>query len=185
MKEEMNKMRAQKCPICGVGTLRKEVGSETFEYKGMTTTVSNYITYKCDECGEAIVDKTTLRESGRILKDFQRKVDGLLTAEEIKNIRKRLNLTQEEMAEILGGGLKSFARYETGQVCQSRGMDNLLRILDTYPFALNVIQKNLVKKLALYREKKVITFDEFKALRRYKSKTNEYSVRLEGAAYGT
>ena len=178
-------MKAETCPICGKGILKKQVKDKKFEYKGESITIPGYVTHNCDVCGDAIVDNNTLKESGKILKDFKRKVDGLLTAEEIKNIRKRLNLTQEEMAEILGGGLKSFARYETGQVCHSRGMDNLLRILDTYPFALNVIQKNQVKKLALYREKKVITFDEFKALRRYKSKTNEYSVRLEGAAYGT
>ncbi|MEW6571520.1 MAG: type II toxin-antitoxin system MqsA family antitoxin [Nitrospirota bacterium] len=178
-------MKAQKCPICGIGTLRKEVGTETFEYKGLTTTVPNYITYKCDECGEAIVDKVTLKESGKILKDFQRKVDGLLTSEEIKRIRKKLNLTQEEMAEILGGGLKSFARYETSQVCQSKGMDNLLRILDAYPFTLNVIQKNQAKKLSLYRAKKVITFEDFMALKKYKVKTKEFSVQTEGVAYGT
>jgi len=181
----MPDMKAETCPICGKGILKKQVKDKKFEYKGESITIPGYVTHNCDVCGDAIVDNNTLKESGKILKDFKRKVDGLLTAEEIKNIRKRLNLTQEEMAEILGGGLKSFARYETGQVCQSRGMDNLLRILDTYPFALNVIQKKQVKKLALYREKKVITFDEFKALRRYKSKTNEYSVRLEGAAYGT
>lgn len=147
-------MKPQKCPICGVGSLKKEVGAEAFEYKGMTTTVPNYVTYKCDECGEAIVDKVTLKESGRILKDFQRKVDGLLTSEEIKSIRKKLNRTQEEMAEILGGGLKSFARYETGQVCQSRGMDNLLRVLDAYPFALGVIQKKPVKSASMCSQTK-------------------------------
>ncbi len=178
-------MKAQKCPVCSVGTLKKEVGTETFEYKGMTTTVPNYVTHKCDECGEAIVDKATLKESGRILKDFQRQTDGMLTGEEIKRIRAKLNLTQEEMAEVVGGGLKGFARYESGQVCQSKGMDNLLRILDAYPFTMNVIQKNQVKKLALHREKKVITYEDFKALKRYKTNTKEYSVKVEGVAYGT
>ncbi len=178
-------MKAQNCPVCGVGTLKKEVGTETFEYKGMSTAIPNYVTFKCDECGEAIVDKATLKESGRILKDFQRQVDGMLTGEEIKRIRIKLNLTQEEMAGIVGGGLKGFARYETGQVCQSKGMDNLLRILDAYPFTMNVIQKNQVKKLSLHREKKVINYEEFKALMRYKSKTKEYSVKVEGVAYGT
>ncbi|MEW6052682.1 MAG: type II toxin-antitoxin system MqsA family antitoxin [Nitrospirota bacterium] len=178
-------MKAKKCPVCGIGTLRKEVGTETFEYKDMTTTVPNYITFKCGECGEAIVDKATLKESGRILKDFQRQVDGMLTGEEIKRIRTKLNLTQEEMAEIVGGGLKGIARYESRQVCQSKGMDNLLRILDAYPFTLNVIQKNQVKKLALHMQKKVITFEDFKALKRYKTKTKEYSIKVEGVAYGT
>lgn len=177
-------MEEERCPICDKGTLKKQVKDKVFKYKGESITIPGYVTYNCDACEDAVVDNGTLRDSGKILKDFQRKVDGLLLAEEIKNIRKRLNLSQEEMAEILGGGLKSFARYETGQVCQSRGMDNLLRILDAYPFTMNVIQKNQVKKLSLHREKKVINYEEFKVLKRYKSKTKEYSVSVEGVAYG-
>jgi HTH-type transcriptional regulator/antitoxin MqsA len=184
-KEEMPDMKAETCPICGKGILKKQVKDKKFEYKGESITIPGYVTHNCDVCGDAIVDNNTLKESGKILKDFKRKVDGLLTAEEIKNIRKRLNLTQEEMAEILGGGLKSFARYETGQVCQSRGMDNLLRILDSYPFTLNVIQKNEAKKLALHIQKKVISIEDLKSFKSYKTKTKEFSIRMEEVAYGT
>lgn len=178
-------MKAETCPICGTGILKKQVKDKKFEYKGESITIPGYVTHNCDVCGDAIVDNNTLKESGKILKDFKRKVEGLLTAAEIRSIRKRLNLSQEEMAEILGGGLKSFARYETGQVCQSRGMDNLLRILDSYPFTLNMIQKNEAKKLALHMQKKVISLEELKCFKRYKNKTKEYSVKVEGVAYGT
>lgn len=141
-------MKSRKCPLCGVGTLKRHVGSETFHYKGEALTVPDYVVYTCGECGEALVDKATLRESGRILKDFQRNVDGLLTGDEIKRIRKKLTLTQKEMAELLGGGPKSFAKYESGQVSQSKGMDNLLRILDAYPSTLRVIRKSPKRKAA-------------------------------------
>ncbi|MGO9014025.1 MAG: type II toxin-antitoxin system MqsA family antitoxin [Dissulfurispiraceae bacterium] len=181
-------MKAQECPICGVGTLKKQVGNETFQYKGETIIVPNYVTYECGECGEAIVDKVTLKESGRILKDFQRKVDGLLTGEEIKRIRKKLVRTQEEMAEILGGGTKGFAKYESGQVCQSRGMDNLLRILDVYPFALNVIKRDSKAGISLQKEDKVVYFEKYKENRyKLKSKTmsDDFAVRSEGIEHGT
>jgi HTH-type transcriptional regulator / antitoxin MqsA len=95
----------------------------------------------CPGCREAIVDPETLKKSGKLLKDFQRKVDGLLTGQQIRTIRKKLGLTQEQMSEIVGGGLKSLARYESGQICQSKAMDNLMRILDAYPEMLNVIRK--------------------------------------------
>lgn len=134
-------MKAQKCPICGAGSLKKKVGAESFEYKGETRTIPNYVTYACSKCGEAIVDRATLKESGKMLKDFQREVDGLLTGQQIKAIRMKLGLTQEQLADIVGGGLKSLARYESAQVCQSKGMDNLLRILAAYPETLKVIQK--------------------------------------------
>lgn len=176
-------MTSQICPICGDGTLAKEVRSEPFVYKGNTKVISNYVTYRCNKCGEAIVDKATLKESGLILKDFQRKTDGLLTAEEIKSIRKKLSLTQEKMAEILGGGIKSFARYETGQVCQSRGMDNLLRILDAYPITLRVIQKSEEKKPIM--QKQLISLDIYKASKKYTSKAQEgYFTHEKEVEYG-
>lgn len=134
-------MKAQECLICGAGGLYKTVSTETFEYKGQEISIPDYIAYVCPECGEAIVDPATLKKSGKMLKDFQRQVDGLLTGHQIKTIRKKLGLTQEQMAVIVGGGLKSFTRYESGKICQSKGMDNLLRILDAYPEMLNVIRK--------------------------------------------
>ncbi|MEI9476919.1 MAG: type II toxin-antitoxin system MqsA family antitoxin, partial [Deltaproteobacteria bacterium] len=111
-------MKDKICPICGKGPLKKGVIEEKFAYKGETITIPDYIVYKCDLCNEAIVDKGTLKTSGKLLKNFKCKVDGLLTGDEIREIRRKLGLTQEQMSEILGGGLKGFARYETGQICQ-------------------------------------------------------------------
>jgi YgiT-type zinc finger domain-containing protein len=72
-------MISQKCPICGAGFLERKVKTEVFNYKGRTKEIPNYIVYACAECGEAIVDNETLKESGRILKKFQHEVNGLLT----------------------------------------------------------------------------------------------------------
>ncbi len=68
--------------------------------------------------------------------------DGFLTDLDIKRIRKKLGLTQKEMAEKLGVGEKNFARYENLSVRQSRSMDNLLRILDRYPKAIKVLDRS-------------------------------------------
>jgi len=144
----MIKMKAQKCPICGAGSLKKTIKTQVFNYKGETKEIPDYITYECPECGEAIVDNETLKASGKILKDFQREVDGLLTGAQIKAIRLKLGLKQEQLANIIGGGAKSVARYEAGQISQSKGMDNLLRILDAYPQTLNVIRTNDVHCIA-------------------------------------
>lgn len=175
-------MKAQKCPICGAGSLKKEVKTESFEYKGETKAIPHYITYVCDECGEAIVDNESLKASGKILKDFQREVDGLLTGPQIKVIRTKLGLTQAQLAYIIGGGLKSVARYESGQICQSKGMDNLLRILDAYPHTLNVIRKN---DASLMSKSKVAYINDFKDKIGYHViNTNYYSDEQE-MDYGT
>ena len=129
------------CPICGHEKMNRLEITEFFEYKGQKLEVPNYVIWECDKCKEDVVDKQTMKESSKLIKDFYRKVDGLLTASEIRSIRKfKLCKNQDELSAILGGGAKSFARYENSEVIQSEAMDNLLRILDKYPHALEVIQ---------------------------------------------
>jgi HTH-type transcriptional regulator/antitoxin MqsA len=128
-----------KCPICGEGMLERDVITETFEYKGEKVVIPNYVIFKCGNCDESIVEKDTLKTSEKTIRDFQRRVDGLLTSNEIKKIRKSFGFTQEDIGNLLGGGAKGFARYETGKVSQSKAMDNLLRIIDAHPDALDVL----------------------------------------------
>jgi len=127
------------CPLCGGGRLCEKVVEEHFSYKGHSLIVPDYRILECPACGEAVVEKDSARQAEKMLKDFGRQVDGLLMAADIKRIRRKLHLTQEQMATVLGGGLKGFARYENGQVIQSRAMDNLLRILDRFPESLNAL----------------------------------------------
>jgi len=175
-------MKAQKCPICGAGALKKEVKTETFTYKGESKDIPNYITWSCSECGEAIVDNESLKASGKILKDFQREVDGLLTGQQIKNVRTKLGLTQTQLAHIIGGGLKSVARYEAGQVSQSKGMDNLLRILDAYPQTLNIIRKNDAHCLA---KSKITYIKDLQNMVGYQVRDAQYTSDEEDMVYGT
>lgn len=132
-------MSEKPCPICGENQLKGKLVEEIFKYKGATLKIDDYKVLECASCGEEVVPRSEMKRTTKTIKDFHRKVDGLLTSGEIKQTRKKLALTQEEMGEILGGGLKAFARYENGQVTQSKVMDNLLRILAKYPFALDVI----------------------------------------------
>jgi YgiT-type zinc finger domain-containing protein len=63
------------CPICGKGKLTRVVGTETFNYKEWTIDIPNYVVWKCGSCGEAIVDKQTLKDSGKVLKEFRDRVN--------------------------------------------------------------------------------------------------------------
>jgi HTH-type transcriptional regulator / antitoxin MqsA len=128
-----------KCPICGQGSIERNVIDETFEYKGQTLVIPDYVVFSCGNCEESIVDNETLKNTEKSIRDFHRKVDGLLTSDEIKKIRTSLAFTQEAFGNLLGGGTKGFARYETGTVSQSKAMDNLLRIVDAHPFVLDVL----------------------------------------------
>jgi HTH-type transcriptional regulator/antitoxin MqsA len=180
------------CSICGKGTLKKEVIEEKLTYKGETITIPDYIVYKCDLCNETIVDKGTLKSSSKLLKNFKCKVDGLLTGDEIREIRKKLGLTQEEMSEILGGGLKSFARYETGQICQSKAMDNLLKILDRFPQVIHLIQKETPERskglrgtCVITQNTKVVYLNDYKNYRQKSaSEKSAFTIETGDATYG-
>jgi HTH-type transcriptional regulator/antitoxin MqsA len=58
----------------------------------------------------------------------------LLTApQEIRDLRKRLGLTQHAFEKLLGVGPKTVLRWEKGTVFQNRSTDSLLRVIDAVP----------------------------------------------------
>jgi HTH-type transcriptional regulator / antitoxin MqsA len=130
------------CPICGQASLRRNERDEAFAYEGHVATIQGYTTWDCAACGESVVDPASLKKSEAVLRDLQREAEGLLTSAEIKRIREGLGFSQDALGELLGGGLKAFARYEGGRVSQSRPMDNLLRVLWAYPEAIQVLRGN-------------------------------------------
>ncbi len=144
------------CPICGEGTIKVKRKPEAFEYKGQVLTLELTV-YSCDVCGEAFFDNEEMKKQQKTIKDFQRKIDGLLTSEEIKRIREKYGLSQRELARILGVAEKSIAKYEAGFVAQSKAMDNLLRVIGEFPDALQYLkQHNQVRcrrsKVKVHRE---------------------------------
>jgi len=126
------------CPICGLGTIKVERKPETFEYKGQALTLELTV-YSCDVCGEGFFDNEEMKKHQKTIKNFQRRVDGLLTSEEIKQIREKYSLSQRELARILGIAEKSIAKYEAGFVAQSKAMDNLLRFIGEFPEVLKYL----------------------------------------------
>lgn len=127
------------CPICAAGSLEKKIVEKEFEYKGQILIVPNYVLFSCPTCEEEIVSEETLKGTEKKIRDFQRKVDGLLTSEQIRKGRIALGFKQGVFAQVLGVGGKNFSRYENGKVTQGKSMDNLLRIIFEYPFTLDVI----------------------------------------------
>ena len=67
-----------------------------------------------------------------------------LVPEDIRIIRERLGLTQREAGELLGGGPKAFAKYETGEMTPVTACTNLLRVLRANPSALNTLRSERV-----------------------------------------
>jgi len=130
------------CPVCEAGHLKAVRKDVPFEYKGHRHVVANVRAYECELCGESLWDDHDEKKVERSLTDIRREIDGLLTSDEIREIRQSFGMTQVQFAEALKVGEKNFARYESGQATQGRSTDNLLRILREYPNAIQAIYKD-------------------------------------------
>ena len=64
------------------------------------------------------------------------RTDPSITPDEIREIRKRLGLSQVEAGELLGGGTRAFTKYETGTVKPRASVVRLLRVLEANPDAV-------------------------------------------------
>jgi putative zinc finger/helix-turn-helix YgiT family protein len=134
-------MSQPKCPICGVGELRRV----TDDYKTVFSdelgrerelTVRGVTREECSYCGEVFLDEDATQkiESAR-LQAMRR-----LTPIEIKRFRERLKKTQTEMARFLGLGEKTYARWESGAYIQNVASDRYLRLLMASDVNIKILQ---------------------------------------------
>ncbi|WOX04717.1 type II toxin-antitoxin system MqsA family antitoxin [Microbulbifer pacificus] len=125
-------MSNEMCPICGEGHLTEQVELEATEYKGEHgSTALHYLL--CDVCGSEQAGAKEVRKNKRAVIAFKKKVDGLLSSSEIRELRKNFNISQSDAAKIFGGGPVAFSKYESDDVMQSESMDKLLRLALSVP----------------------------------------------------
>ena len=58
---------------------------------------------------------------------------GLLRPDQIKEVRERAGLTQEEMARFINVGERTYTRWESGRSIHNRSSDNLIRLAEICP----------------------------------------------------
>lgn len=68
-------------------------------------------------------------EAHEKIEQTQARYMGLLSPDELRTLRDRLGLTQNELGELLQVGEKSYSRWETGRSRPSRSINVLLRAL--------------------------------------------------------
>ena len=105
-------------------TLRATEKKVLFRHKQLAVPVEQYV---CQECGTeaGTVEQTTVIQKS--IADSFRKSVGLLTGKEIIEGRKKLKLSQEDLARKMSVGIASIKRWEGGSI-QSKSMDQALRI---------------------------------------------------------
>lgn len=123
----MAKPKTQPCPVCG-GAMRYETKPEVLTYKGHDRTIQT-LGWWCTKCGEGILTGVPLAEQERAFFELKAEVDEVLSPSQVKAVRTKLGLSQRKASELLGGGPRSFQKYEVGTQAVSVPMSHLLRLL--------------------------------------------------------
>ena len=119
--------------------LRRDIKPMTLTYHGESITFDMPGWYSVDgKTGEH--SREDMKCSDRALHILKARVEGLPLPTEIRSIRKKFQLTQEQAGTILGGGARAFQKYESGEVLPSRTMANLLLLLQEYPQGLEILR---------------------------------------------
>lgn len=135
----MPKTKTQPCPSCG-SDMRFEQRDDVVTYKGHERRLKTR-GWWCSECKEAILDGKALAASERAFLGLKAEVDGVLAPEEVAAIRTKLGISQRAAGELLGGGPRSFQKYEAGTQAVSVPMSNLLRLLARDPSRLEELRQ--------------------------------------------
>lgn len=130
-----------KCPACGAAELVHDIRELSYTYKSETTTISAVVGEYCPACGESVLDVAeSVRVSAAML-TFNRQVNAsIVDPAFIASVRKKLALNQREAAEIFGGGINAFSRYENGKTKPPLALVKLLKVLDRHPELLNEVR---------------------------------------------
>ena len=130
-----------KCPVCGAAELVHDTRDLPYTYKGEATVIAAVTGDFCPACAESILDAT---ESDRIMREmraFSKQVNAAIVSPGfISDVRKKLALDQREAAEIFGGGINAFSRYENGKTKPPLALVKLLRVLDRHPDLLDEVR---------------------------------------------
>ncbi len=130
-----------KCPVCGAAELIHDTRDIPYIYKGESTVVSQVTGDFCPACDESILGPVESERVMDAMRAFNKQVNAAIVDPGfIASVRKKLALDQREAAEIFGGGVNAFSRYENGKTKPPLALVKLLRVLDRHPDLLNEIR---------------------------------------------
>ncbi|NZD46864.1 type II TA system antitoxin MqsA family protein [Sphaerotilus sulfidivorans] len=112
-----------------------------YTYKGETTTIPAVTADFCPACDESITDMAETERVMREMQAFHKQVNAATVDPSfIASVRKKLDLGQREAAQLFGGGVNAFSRYETGKTRPPLALGKLLKMLDRHPELLDEVR---------------------------------------------
>src|SRR5438046_2870575 len=98
------------CPMCGTQMLEKR-GRLRLPINGEDIAVPHAAHLSCPKCGEVVLRFQDSKRLGEDAIAIYRKKHGLLSADELRAIRRRFELTQAELARLLRLGANTVSRW--------------------------------------------------------------------------
>ncbi|TAK91876.1 MAG: type II toxin-antitoxin system MqsA family antitoxin [Burkholderiaceae bacterium] len=130
-----------KCPSCGAAKLVHDTRDVPYIYKGESTVLPHVTGEFCPACDESILDAAESRRTMDLMLAFNKQINAsIVDPAFIVSVRKKLHLDQQEAAEIFGGGVNAFSRYENGKTKPPLALVKLLKVLDRHPDLLAEIR---------------------------------------------
>ena len=132
-----------KCPICAKAEMVRDTRDISYTYKGETTTIPEVTGDFCPACGESIHDAEDSTRVSALMLEFNKQINATIVDPAfISSVRKKLALDQKEAAEMFGGGVNAFSRYENGKTKPPLALIKLLLVLDRHPDLLDEVRNN-------------------------------------------
>lgn len=128
-----------RCPLCG-GPAKLVEEPHSFRMGDRPVTFMDLF-YRCGQCGEEYFNGEMMDDSQRRASAVIRAEDGLLTPDEIVELRRKYGLTQAQLERLIGAGAKTVVRWEKGTVAQNKTADTLLRVLRDHPAVVKQLAK--------------------------------------------
>lgn len=130
-----------KCPVCGAAELIHDTRDLPYTYKGEATVIAAVTGDFCPACAESILDAAESNRVMREMRAFSKQVNAAIVDPGfITTVRKKLDLDQREAAEIFGGGVNAFSRYENGKTKPPLALVKLFKLLDRHPDLLSEVR---------------------------------------------
>jgi HTH-type transcriptional regulator/antitoxin MqsA len=130
-----------KCPNCAAAKLVHDTRDMPYTYKGESTMIPAVSGDFCSACGEVVLDLAESTRTSAAMLEFNKQVNAAIVDPAfITQVRKKLALDQREAAEIFGGGVNAFSRYENGKTKPPLALVKLLKVLDRHPDLLNEVR---------------------------------------------
>jgi len=147
------------CDVCNRYREKSIVSKkETFNVKGEKVTISaNVVT--CTHCKNTIYEHDLDKNNLRKAYEKYRRRKGLLSVEQIKEIRKKYGFSQRGLSSILGWSPTTIARYEVGSLPSLAHNEQLKRIKDDQDYTLRLYKqrKQRLNKVELKRTEKIFS----------------------------